>query len=110
MGYMWYTELGNTAGSLTNTGDFLNLQSIFYGSGTEYAPSTNRAWFFGTSVGVQTNFVKSNALYAVAVRPGDVAAVPEPQTFALALAALAALLVARRRRPSRVSSITRPRE
>jgi hypothetical protein len=42
---------------------------------------------------------KSNALYAVAVRPGDVAAIPEPQAYALLLAGLGAVVVAVRRRP-----------
>ncbi len=108
-------QLGNTAGSLTNTDPFENLQSDAYWSGTVYAPVTFVAWEFGTSGGFQIDFSKTNALYAVAVRPGDVAAhvaapVSEPQTFGLALAGLAALLVARRRRPSRVTSNTRQRE
>ena len=52
---------------------------------------------------VQGFDVKSLALYALAVRPSDVAApVPEPQTVALVLAllALGATVVARRRRPA----------
>ncbi|MGS0755568.1 PEP-CTERM sorting domain-containing protein [Roseateles sp. GG27B] len=41
----------------------------------------------------------SKTLYALAVRPADVtAAVPEPQTLALTLIALAGVLVVRRRR------------
>ena len=46
-----------------------------------------------------THSSKIRFSYAVAVRPGDVAAaVPEPQTLALALLALGATVVARRRR------------
>ena len=71
-----------------------------YWSGTENAPRPLNAWNFGTFYGGQISAGKVNALYAVAVRPGDAtAAVPEPQTLALALLALGATVVARRRRP-----------
>ena len=72
-----------------------------YWSGTEYdAPIPVNVWHFKTFDGIQSHGVKGDALYAVAVRPGDVAAsVPEPQTLALALLALGATVVARRRRP-----------
>ena len=37
MGHLYYTELGNAAGGpLNNTGDFQNLLSTFYWSGTEF--------------------------------------------------------------------------
>lgn len=68
MGYMWYTELGNTAFFLTNTGDFTNLQTNYYWSGTEYAPNTSKAWYFNTIVGYQNPNDKDFALYVVAVR------------------------------------------
>jgi hypothetical protein len=55
MGHIWYTELGNVAGSLTNTGPFLNLQSLVYWSGTEYAPSSAGAWYFDPGDGSQTS-------------------------------------------------------
>ncbi len=76
------------------------MQSSPYWSGTEYALDPNNAWGFDAFSGEQGFGGKTNALYAVAVRPGDVAAtVPEPQTLALALLALGATVVARRRRP-----------
>ena len=110
---LFVTDLGNTAGKsvLNQAGDtaeqianlalFSNVQSDAYWSGTEYAPFPSYAWYFVTVDGFQDRGGKNSALYAVAVRPGDVAAsVPEPQTLALALLALGATVVARRRRPA----------
>ena len=102
---MFYNEFGATAlqnilagSNAANLALFTNVQSDGYWSGTEYAPVPGRAWGFGTSGGLQGHAGKNLALYAVAVRPGDVAAsVPEPQTLALALLALGATVVARRR-------------
>jgi hypothetical protein len=84
MGHLFYTELGGTAGSsiLSSTDPdlalFTNVQSSYYWSGTENAPDTNYAWFFGFVLGHQTANNKSGTGYAWAVRPGDVAAVPVP--------------------------------
>lgn len=72
-----------------------------YWSGTEYARNPGRAWGFATYIGLQGDGRKIDAVYAVAVRPGDVGApVPEPQTLALVVLALGATVVARRRRPA----------
>jgi hypothetical protein len=92
---IWNDVGGSLAGLQAQ---FDGVQS-FYWSGTEYAQDTSRAWDFLTLDGFQGLFDKPSAQYAVAVRPGDVAAsVPEPQTLALALLALGATVVARRRR------------
>lgn len=116
--HLFYVTLGNLAefdssgnyrvGSegvdwgLTNTAYFTNMQSDFYWSGTELAPDPANAWFFGTFDGFQGFVPKSFGLYAVAVRSGDVlrdgGTVPEPQSLALALTALAGLGLALRRR------------
>jgi len=93
-------QVGDTAEQIANLALFSNVQSFDYWSGTEYAPDPALVWDFNTNGGNQSLDVKFNALYAVAVRPGDVAAsVPEPQTLALALLALGATMVVRRRRP-----------
>lgn len=94
-------QVGDTAEQIANLALFSNVQSSGYWSGTEYAPDPSDAWFFNTVVGFQNLFGKDRALYAVAVRPGDVAAaVPEPQSLALVLLALGAAVVARRKRPA----------
>lgn len=110
--HLFYETLGNLAycapgfvncsvepagWGLTNTGDFRNLQASDYWSGLAYSGS--EAWYFFTYYGYQ-NVVDfpGQALYALAVRPGDVtASVPEPQTLGLVLAALGAAAVVRRR-------------
>ena len=98
MGELYFTALGNAAGGpLSNTGPFKNLVSSFYWSGTEYARNPLHAWTFDTYNGVQLARNKSSALYALAVRPGDVAAVPEPGMVALLLSGLAGVMVMRRR-------------
>ena len=89
-----------TSWGLTNVGDFLNMQSNFYWSGTEYAPGPGGAWGFDTGNGGQDANDKNIPFYAMAVRPGDVLAaqVPEPESLVLALTALGAMALVRRRR------------
>ena len=102
MGHLFYTEGGVSAGSsiLTSTilgNYFTNMQSYAYWSGTEYALEPNVAWFFDTLIGYQYAFNEVIELDAWAVRPGDVAAVPEPATLLLLSLGLAGLGVMRRR-------------
>lgn len=85
---------------LSDTATFKNLQSDIYWSGLAYAPDVSGAWLFEAKTGFQGHgYLKSSAIFALAVRPDDVATVPEPQTLALLLAGLATLLVKRRRSP-----------
>lgn len=83
---------------LTNAGPFKNFQSAVYWSDTEYAPSTILAWNFSTLTGTQATVSKNLFSHALAVRPGDVAAVPEPETYALLLAGLGLVGLRARRR------------
>ena len=99
MAHLFYDELGNkafydaagagpqTGWGLTNTGPFTNLQANYYWSATEDAPTGN-AWNFYFYDGYQRTDLKHGGFYALAVSPGDVAAVPEAQTYALMLAGL----------------------
>ncbi len=104
MGHLFYNELGGTASSsiLSSTDPdlalFTNVQSTIYWSGTVYAPDTTYAWLFNFGNGNQSASYKSTSRYALAVRPGDVAAVPVPAAFWLFGSGLLGLIgVARRK-------------
>lgn len=102
MGHMFYNNMGASAGSsivfgtnTTNVALFTHLLLSGWGfwSGTVYAPQpTNDAWTFHTDLGIQYYFNQNYELfYAWAVRPGDVTAIPEPETYAMLLAGLGLL-------------------
>lgn len=110
LSHLYYSELGNkgifsTAGAfqpdygLSNKGPFTNFQENGYWSGTEYAPDAQNAWFFAPRFVSQDISSKTNTMYALAVRTGNVAApIPEPETYALLLAGLGLMGgIARRR-------------
>jgi len=89
-----YDALSTAYGNLRQVSDFTNVQLGNYWSGTEIITG-GFAWVIFPANGLQLGDVEDRQLYAVAVRP---ATVPEPQTLALALMALGATMVARRRR------------
>ena len=93
-GHLWHVELGNpVSGPLVNTGPFINMRGPF-GTGNTYFTSTvigPNVVQFWTSEGLHQldPFVSGSRQYVVAVRNGDVlAAVPEPQSWALMAAGL----------------------
>lgn len=111
MAHLYFTELGNLSylttsdtwsgaydgganpnSTLDNVGPFTNFQSDYYWLANGTAPM-----YFRTLIGYQgTNYLKTG--YALAVRSGDVAAVPEADTWAMLLAGLGLVGAVTRRR------------
>ena len=112
MANLFHTTLGNNAyntwpwadntyNGLKNSGLFINIQPNTYWSSTVYALDPNSRWFFsfGTGLQRQVPLYENAMLYAWAVHDGDVAAIPEPETYAMLLIGLAMMgFVVRRRR------------
>jgi len=97
-----YLSIWNSVGSSFAglSGQFDGVQTdplqAGYWSGTELAPSG--AWLLNVVNGMQRATTTTSPFFALAVLPGDVAAIPEPQTYAMLLAGLSAVVVAVRRR------------
>lgn len=90
---------GDTAEQVANLALFSNIQNKRYWSASLWAPDAAYAWYFDASDTFQSNQRRGAPYFALAVRTGDVGAVPEPQTFGLAVLALCAAI--RVRRPQR---------
>ncbi|TPQ29833.1 hypothetical protein C2U68_00570 [Methylomonas koyamae] len=67
---------------------FSNLQSFSYWLGTSYSGDSNKAWYLSTSTGMQNYIGKGSQFYVLAVRDGDVTAVPNPESYILFLSGL----------------------
>lgn len=111
LGHVFYRDLGgkahqsvldpsgDTAVEIANLARFQNMQSYAYWA-NEYAPfPTTLAWYFATDIGMESFGAKTGSLFAVAVRTGDVAAVPEPQAYWMLTLGLVGLMLAVRRWP-----------
>jgi PEP-CTERM motif len=104
MGHLYYVTLGNKPaavccyGGLSNTADFQNLLEFHYWYSLQDASVPDQAWSLVTLVGDQQPQYVLNPFNAMAVRTGDVVAVPEPLTGAMMLVGLGATVAAVRRR------------
>jgi len=109
MGHLYYSELGGLTGQTIDTTHnanyslFQNIRLNAYWSNTEYVPNfiepnTDSAWAFLFNGGGQYGLLKFYDLYALAVRDGDVAAVPVPAAaWLLGSGLLGVIGVARRK-------------
>lgn len=94
---LFFNTLGNTVGSWSNTGNFLNVENnaAYYFGGFYTGPLDGQySSVMSFNGGRQTISVESYSLYGWAVRDGDIALAspaPEPETYAMMLLGLAGI-------------------
>jgi hypothetical protein len=95
MGMLWGPTLGNGTNGVgqpglrvRNLGPFKNLVDDAYWLADEYSGNAESAWYFDFAFGSQGAAFKDGARYAIAIRTGDVALIPEPSNAILMLAGL----------------------
>jgi hypothetical protein len=117
LGYMYYANLGNLGyclpdntnpslctqaqdgWGLVNTGPFVNMSDSDYWTGIDLAPDySDSAMAFDFHTGEKVTSGKRNWSYVWAVRDGDVAAVPTPDTIWLFGSGLLGLIGVSRRK------------
>lgn len=76
---------------------FSHIQSFSYWLGASYGSDTSKAWYLSTATGMQNYISKGSQFYVLAVRDGDVAAVPLPGAIWLFGSALFGLRFVKRR-------------
>ncbi len=104
---------------LDKIGPFSNLEPYLYWSNTAVShipspggffgdgePGDFFAWSFSMVDGVQRADLKIASLYAWAVRDGDVAAIPEPETYTIFALGLALLVWVHRKPPKHATQFT----
>lgn len=108
MSHLYYQELGGSVGlSLASSHNiyynlFSNIQNSYYWTGDVNPNNSDQASAYSFSGGNQNIFSKTDGIFAMAVRPGDIASiVPEPESYAMLMAGLGLIgLIARRRTKS----------
>lgn len=103
MGDLWYNEFGfeqgqdyPTSEQLNEASDFDNLVASWYWTGTKYDP--NNSWHFYMRSGGHAYDSLGNDAYGLAVRSGNVSAVPIPGAVWLLGSGLAGLIGLRRKK------------
>lgn len=94
-----FANYGQQSGGLTARSEFINIRSPFYWSGSEVVAG-DVALLYHPGVGFQLSGAQVTLYYAVAVRSDNALSVQAPHVFAVALMALVATLVTRRKRPA----------
>ncbi len=101
LGFQSYRDRGNqivTTAELNAT-NFDNLDNYIYWSGTDFAPYPSDGWYFGMGSGFQGYDPKDSYFYnGMAIRSGQVSAVPVPGAIWLLGSGLAGLVGLRKKK------------